>query len=58
VPPRAFSEEMLQRPTNERLAYFRSYTVAHPQLKMVSEALRRAIQELSVLLVHDELIHA
>jgi len=45
VPPRAFSEEVLQQPTNERLAYFRSYTLAHPQLKTVSEALRRAIQE-------------
>jgi hypothetical protein len=30
---------------SERLAYFRSYTVAHPQLKMVSEALRRTLQE-------------
>ena len=45
MPPRAFSEEVLQQPTNERLAYFRSYTLAHPQLKTVSEALRRAIQE-------------
>ena len=42
---RAFPDELLQRPTSERLAYFRSYTVAHPQLKAVSEALRRAIQE-------------
>ncbi len=43
--PRAFPDELLQRPMSERLAYFRSYTVAHPQLKAVSEALRRAIQE-------------
>ena len=43
--PRAFPDELLKRPTSERLAYFRSYTVAHPQLKAVSEALRRAIQE-------------
>ena len=42
---RAFPDEILQRPTSERLAYFRSYTVAHPQLKVVSEALRRALQE-------------
>ena len=45
MPSRAFPEELLQRPTSERLAYFRAYTVAHPQLKVVSEALRRAIQE-------------
>jgi hypothetical protein len=45
VSPRAFPDELLQRPMSERLAYFRSYTVAHPQLKAVSEALRRAIQE-------------
>jgi hypothetical protein len=45
VPPRAFPDELLQRSSSERLAYFRSYTVAHPQLKTVSEALRRAIQE-------------
>ena len=43
--PRAFPDELLQRPMSERLAYFRSYTVAHPQLKAVSEALGRAIQE-------------
>jgi hypothetical protein len=45
VPPRAFPDELLQRSLSERLAYFRSYTVAHPQLKMVSEALRRTLQE-------------
>jgi hypothetical protein len=45
VPSRAFPDELLQRSSSERLAYFRSYTVAHPQLKTVSEALRRAIQE-------------
>ena len=45
MPSRAFPDELLQRPTSERLAYFRSYTIAHPQLKAVSEALRRAIQE-------------
>jgi hypothetical protein len=45
VPSRAFPDELLQRSPSERLAYFRSYTVAHPQLKTVSEALRRAIQE-------------
>ena len=45
MPPRAFPDELLQRSPSERLAYFRSYTIAHPQLKAVSEALRRAIQE-------------
>lgn len=45
MPSRAFPDELLQRSSSERLAYFRSYTVAHPQLKTVSEALRRAIQE-------------
>ena len=45
MPPRAFPDELLQRSPSERLAYFRSYTVAHPQLKAVSEALRQAIQE-------------
>ena len=43
--PRAFPDKLLQRPVSERLAYFRSYTVAHPQLKAVSEALRRTIRE-------------
>ena len=45
MPTRAFPDELLQRSPSERLAYFRSYTIAHPQLKAVSEALRRAIQE-------------
>jgi hypothetical protein len=45
APPKAFPPELLQRPAGERLAYFRAYTVAHPHLKAVSDALRRAIQE-------------
>jgi len=45
VSPKAFPPELLQQPASERLAYFRSYTVAHPYLKAVSGALRRAIQE-------------
>jgi len=45
VLPEAFPHELLQRSASERLAYFRSYTVAHPLLKTVSDALRRAIQE-------------
>lgn len=43
--PEAFPHELLQRSASERLAYFRSYTVAHPLLKTVSDALRQAIQE-------------
>jgi DNA polymerase III delta prime subunit len=40
-----FPRDLLQRTTHERLAYFRSYTIAHPRLKMVSDKLRQAIQE-------------
>jgi hypothetical protein len=43
--PAGFPRELLDRPTSDRLAYFRSYTIAHPRLKTVSDALRRAIQE-------------
>jgi hypothetical protein len=45
VLPETFPRELLQRSVIERLAYFRSYTVAHPLLKTVSDSLRRAIQE-------------
>ena len=40
-----FPRELLTRPVSERLAYFRSYTVAHPLLKEADAALKRAIQE-------------
>jgi energy-coupling factor transporter ATP-binding protein EcfA2 len=40
-----FPRELLNRPVSERLAYFRSYTVAHPLLKEADTALKRAIQE-------------
>jgi thymidine kinase len=40
-----FPIELLKRPTAERLAYFEDYTVAHPRLKEVHEALMRAISE-------------
>jgi AAA domain len=43
--PAGFPRELLDRPTSDRLTYFRSYTTAHPRLKRVSDALRRAIQE-------------
>ena len=45
MPPAGFPRELLDRPPSDRLAYFRSYTIAHPRLKTVSVALRRAIQE-------------
>ncbi len=40
-----FPRELLNRPVSDRLAYFRSYTVAHPLLKEADAALKRAIQE-------------
>src|SRR5207244_7664084 len=40
-----FPRELLQAATSERLGYFRAYTIAHPRLKAVSDALWRAIQE-------------
>jgi len=45
MPPEGFPRQLLHRPGSERLAYFRSYTVAHPQLKTVSDALLRTIRE-------------
>jgi len=40
-----FPRDLLQRPSSERLAYFRSYVIAHSHLKTVTDELRRAIQE-------------
>jgi AAA domain len=45
VSQEGFPRELLNRPVSERLAYFRSYTVAHPLLKEADAALKRAIQE-------------
>lgn len=45
MPPAGFPRHLLQRPSSERLAYFRSYTVAHPRLKAVSDSLLRAVRE-------------
>lgn len=53
--PGGFPRQLLQKPGSERLAYFRSYTVAHPKLKTVTDALLRAIREpagRSLILVH------
>lgn len=55
MPPAGFPRQLLDRSSSERLAYFRSYTVAHPQLKTVTDALLRAIREpagRSLILVH------
>jgi nucleoside-triphosphatase THEP1 len=40
-----FPLELLKKTTAERLAYFKAYTVAHPKLKGVYEALMRTIKE-------------
>lgn len=45
MPSENFPRHLLQRPGNERLAYFRSYTVAHPKLTEASDALLRSIRE-------------
>jgi len=40
-----FSRELLQRSIEDRLAYFKNYTVAHPLLREADENLRQAIRE-------------
>src|SRR2546425_1863837 len=45
MPPEGFPRALLQAPTSARLGYFRSYTIAHPRLKAVSDALWHTIQE-------------
>jgi energy-coupling factor transporter ATP-binding protein EcfA2 len=40
-----FPRDLLAQPASQRLAYFRSYTVAHPLLKEADAALKRAIAE-------------
>jgi hypothetical protein len=45
MPRAGFPRELLQAAQSERLGYFRAYTIAHPRLKAVSDALWRAIQE-------------
>ena len=40
-----FSRELLTRPSAERLAYFRAYTVAHPLLAEAKEKLMASISE-------------
>ncbi len=41
----SFPRELLTQPVQTRLDYFRSYTIAHPQLVEIDAALRRAIEE-------------
>src|SRR5262249_34256957 len=41
----SFPRHLLARPAHERLAYFRSYTVAHPRLLEADAMLQRAIAE-------------
>ena len=43
--PGSFPRSLLNRPDVERRAYFQSYTIAHPRLKELDEALMRAINE-------------
>src|SRR5437773_1793909 len=45
MPREGFPRELLQAAQSARLGYFRAYTIAHPRLKAVSDALWRAIQE-------------
>src|SRR5260370_7230917 len=40
-----FPRELLTRPSAERLAYFRAYTVAHPLLAEAKEKLMASISE-------------
>ena len=41
----SFPRDLLVQPASQRLAYFRSYTVAHPLLQEADAALKRAILE-------------
>jgi len=43
--PSGFPRDLLTRPMDERLAYFKGYTVAHPLQKQAHEALLHAIRE-------------
>jgi AAA domain len=45
VPEHAFPRELLDQPAEPRLAYFKSFTIAHPLLKAADAALKQAIRE-------------
>lgn len=40
-----FPQSLLQQPVEARMAYFRSFTIAHPRLKEADTALKHAIQD-------------
>lgn len=45
MPDYAFPRELLEQPAEARLAYFRSFTIAHPLLKAADAAMKQAIRE-------------
>ena len=45
MPDGAFPQALLQQPSHARIAYFHSFTMAHPRLKEADMALRQAIQD-------------
>jgi Cdc6-like AAA superfamily ATPase len=45
VPDYAFPRDLLDQPPEARLGYFKSFTIAHPNLKEADAALKQAIQE-------------
>ena len=46
MPPTGYPRGLLNQPWNERLRYFRSYTIAHPWLVQAHAALLHAIHEM------------
>ncbi len=45
MPDYAFPRDLLDQPPEARLGYFKSFTIAHPNLKEADAALKQAIQE-------------
>ena len=45
MPNGGFPQSLLEKPVEARMAYFKSFTMAHPLLKEADAALRQAIQE-------------
>ena len=45
MPDFAFPRELLDQPSEVRLGYFKSFTIAHPLLKVADAALKQAIRE-------------
>jgi predicted AAA+ superfamily ATPase len=44
-PQDSFPRELLDRPVGQRIAYFESYTMAHPKLVEAAQKLMHAIEE-------------